>query len=53
MKSYTTYFEKDGKYYKQDMVWWEKGGYFVPQRAKKITRECYKHNKITGTKTDA
>jgi hypothetical protein len=41
MKSYSNYFEKDGKYYCQNQVWWEKGGYFVPQTAKRITKAEY------------
>ena len=40
-KSYTKYFAKDGKYYKQNMNWWNKGGYYVPQTAKEISKEEY------------
>jgi hypothetical protein len=37
--NYVNYFEKDGKYYKQNMNWWEAGGYHVPQTPKRISKE--------------
>lgn len=37
----TNYFEKDGKYYRQNKTWWEKGGYYIPQTPKKISKEEY------------
>lgn len=46
MKSYTNYFKRDGKYFKQNMNWWDKGGYYIPQVVKRITKEEYeKENK--------
>lgn len=41
MKSYEQYFEKDGKYYRQNMVWWEKGGYHIPSTPKRISKSEY------------
>ena len=41
MKNYTIYFKKDNKYYKQNMNYWEKGGYYVPQTAKIISKDEY------------
>ena len=41
MKGDTVYFEKNGKYYKQNLTWWEKGGYMVPQTPKQISKEEY------------
>lgn len=47
-KSYTNYFEKDGKYYRQNMTWWEKGGYCIPQTPCRISKEEYE--KMTNIK---
>lgn len=41
MKGDTVYYEKNGKYYKQNLTWWEKGGYLVPQTPKQISKEEY------------
>ena len=38
------YFEKDGRYYKQESVYWEKHGYYVPQTPHHISKEVYMAN---------
>ena len=53
MKSYENYFEKDGKYYSQGMVWWEKGGYYIPQTPKEISKDKYKEHTEQKEKGDS
>ena len=38
-KCITTYTEDSGKYYRQYSIWWNTGGYFVPQARKRCTRK--------------
>ena len=52
MKSYTNYTEENGEYYKQNMVWWDKGGYFIPQARKEITEEEYRRKANEDTRSD-
>ena len=52
MKGDTVYFEKNGKYYKQNMTWWEKGGYMVPQTPKQISKEEYDRQTKKGKGAD-
>ena len=40
-KSYAVFTEEDGKFYEQAMVWWDRGGYHIPQTRKKITKTRY------------
>ena len=40
-KSYTVYTDDNGKFYEQNMTWWERGGYCIPQIRKKITKKRY------------
>ena len=40
-KSYTIYTDDNGKFYEQNMTWWERGGYCIPQTRKKITKARY------------
>ena len=42
MARYTEYFESNGKFYQREMVWWSKGGYYMPMRAIKISKRAYK-----------
>lgn len=49
-KSYTLYSEDNGKYYRQNVTWWEKGGYAVPQSKKRITKEEYE--RMEGKRND-
>lgn len=39
---YTTYFEANGKYFKRDMMWWDKEGYYRPMKAVRISRREYR-----------
>lgn len=38
-KSYSVYYEKQGRYYRQNARYWEKGGYSVPQTCKRISKD--------------
>lgn len=40
-KSFTIYTEENGKYFYQDCLWWEKGGYTVPQSKKKTNKKDF------------
>lgn len=40
-KGYAQYYEKDGRYYVLLGAWWEKGGYIVPSRIKRISKKEY------------
>ena len=44
-KSYTIYSQDNGKYYRQNMTWWETGGYCVPQARKVISKAEYERMK--------
>lgn len=42
------YFEKNGRYYKQESIYWEKHGIYVPQTPRRISKEVYETSKETG-----
>ncbi|MBQ6679513.1 MAG: hypothetical protein IJM76_05765 [Lachnospiraceae bacterium] len=40
-KGYTIYSEENGRYYAQNSLWWEKGGYCIPQSRRRISKISY------------
>lgn len=45
----TVYSKENGKYYRQYSIYWEKGGYLVPQARKRCTAAEYEKMKEHST----